>query len=103
MPPASRRTGCTPSAPCRAALCTGCTAEVFSVNSCHHQAVETPAPGFEATAFSEGGVIEAMRHTSLPVWGVQFHPERMCGAWARPDTVDGAALFAWFLRQCGGA
>ena len=44
-----------------------------------------------------------MRHTSLPVWGVQFHPERMCGAWARPDTVDGAALFAWFLRQCGGA
>lgn len=81
----------------------GLYGEVFSVNSCHHQAVETPAPGFEATAFSEGGVIEAMRHTSLPVWGVQFHPERMCGAWARPDTVDGAALFAWFLRQCGGA
>ena len=32
----------------------GLYGEVFSVNSCHHQAVETPAPGFEATAFSEG-------------------------------------------------
>lgn len=78
----------------------GLYGEVFSVNSSHHQAVQTPAPGFVATAFSEGGVIEAMAHTSQPVWGVQFHPERMCGAWARPDTVDGAALFAWFLRQC---
>ena len=51
----------------------GLYGEVFSVNSCHHQAVETPAPGFEATAFSEGGVIEASA-THLCRGGVQFHP-----------------------------
>ena len=70
----------------------GLYGEVFSVNSCHHQAVETPAPGFEATAFSEGGVIEAMRHTALPVWG-RAVPPSVCAA-------HGPGRKPWTARRC---
>ena len=39
--------------------------------------------------------------STLPLISVQFHPERMTGALARPDTVDGGAVFREFLRLCG--
>ena len=44
---------------------------------------------------------EAIEHPSLPILGVQFHPERMSGPLLRPDTVDGAPIFRWFLALCG--
>lgn len=48
------------------------------VNSFHHQAVKTAAPGFAVTARAPDGVIEAIEHPSRPfVVGVQWHPERM--------------------------
>ncbi|MBU7008424.1 gamma-glutamyl-gamma-aminobutyrate hydrolase family protein [Phosphitispora fastidiosa] len=48
------------------------------VNSFHHQAVRSPAPGFEVTARSSDGVIEAIEHRESPfVIGVQWHPECM--------------------------
>lgn len=49
----------------------------LAVNSYHHQAIRTPAPGFRVTALSQDGVIEAVEHEALPVFGVQWHPERM--------------------------
>lgn len=73
---------------------------MFASNSAHHQAVDRLGEGFTATAWSESGVIEAMEHTSLPILAVQFHPERMSYALRRPDTADGAKLFAWFLTRC---
>ena len=45
------------------------------VNSQHHQAVKRLAPGFRIVARAPDGVVEAIEHTSLPVAGVQFHPE----------------------------
>ena len=45
------------------------------VNSMHHQAVRRLAPGFRITARAPDGVVEAIEHESLPVAGVQFHPE----------------------------
>ena len=45
------------------------------VNSMHHQAVKRLAPGFRITARAPDGVVEAIEHESLPVAGVQFHPE----------------------------
>lgn len=73
---------------------------VFPVNSAHHQAADIPGTGLVVTARSESGVVESMELPGRPVLGVQFHPERMTGAHLRPDTVDGGAIFRWFLTQC---
>lgn len=64
-------------------------------NSSHHQGLETVGKGLRAVSFSSDGVVEAAVHDRLPILGVQWHPERMCYAKARPDTDDGAAVFLW--------
>lgn len=73
---------------------------VFSVNSAHHQAADQLADGLRAVAWSESGVVEALDLPGYPLLGVQFHPERMAFGKRRLDTVDGAAIFAWFLNVC---
>ena len=47
------------------------------VNTIHHQAVRDLAPGFRAVAFAADGVVEAIEGETLPVVGVQFHPEKL--------------------------
>ena len=74
--------------------------DAFSVNSHHHQAVSRLGDGFRAVAAADGSIIEAIEHNVLPVWGVQWHPERMCFLNARSDTVDGAKLIAFFVEVC---
>jgi putative glutamine amidotransferase len=50
--------------------------ETCHVNSRHHQSVRQVAPGFEVTATSPDGVIEAMEKPDSPfVVAVQWHPE----------------------------
>ena len=70
------------------------------VNSSHHQGIGVLAKGFRAVMRTEDGVTEAIEHESLPVWGVQWHPERMCFAHRREDTADGSGIFRFFLEQC---
>jgi GMP synthase (glutamine-hydrolysing) len=41
----------------------------------HGDRIEVLPPGFKAIAWSENTPIAAMRHESLPLFGVQFHPE----------------------------
>ena len=77
--------------------------QVFPVNSNHHQGVGRVGRGLRVTARSEAGVVEAMEHDTLPLVCVQFHPERMTGDRARPDTVDGGKIFRWFLGRCSQA
>ena len=49
-----------------------------AVNSAHHQAVKETGDGFEVTARTKEGIIEAMENKSKRfVLGVQYHPERM--------------------------
>ena len=72
-----------------------------TVNSSHHQAVDIPGKGFRTVMQSEDGVTEAMQHESLPIWSVQWHPERMCFGFRREDTADGSGVFRFFLEQCG--
>lgn len=72
----------------------------FRVNSSHHQGVDLPGKGLRGVLYAEDGVTEAIEHDSLPVWGVQWHPERMCFLHQRDDTVDGSLIFRFFLEQC---
>ena len=72
----------------------------FAVNSSHHQGVDRPGNGLRVVLRAPDSVVEAMVHETLPVWSVQFHPERMCFSHRRKDTVDGSLLFRFFLDQC---
>lgn len=76
--------------------------DIFRTNSTHHQAVKTVGDGMKVTLTSEAGIVEATEHASLPIFSVQFHPERMTGRLARPDTVDGAKIFEHFVAMCRG-
>jgi microsomal dipeptidase-like Zn-dependent dipeptidase/gamma-glutamyl-gamma-aminobutyrate hydrolase PuuD len=74
--------------------------ERIMVNSIHHQAIKDLAPGFEAVARAEDGVIEAIESTEgKVVSGVQWHPENgaIAGDPVMIDTfryiVDEAALY----------
>ena len=51
---------------------------ITEVTSSHHQAVNRIGEGFEVTAKSKDGIIEAIEDPSKEfVIGVQYHPERM--------------------------
>lgn len=47
------------------------------VNSAHHQAVDRLGSGLQAAQWTADGVVEALWHEHLPVWAVQWHPERL--------------------------
>jgi anthranilate synthase/aminodeoxychorismate synthase-like glutamine amidotransferase len=50
--------------------------ETFKAGLYHSWAVDTELPGgLRSTAFSEEGIMMALEHGTLPVYGVQFHPE----------------------------
>ncbi len=66
----------------------------FTVNRYHSLAIERascPAE-LEVTAWTEDGEIMGVRHQSLPIQGVQFHPESIL-------TEHGHAMLENFLRQ----
>lgn len=46
------------------------------VNSFHHQAIKTLWNDLEIIAYSTDGIIEAIQHKMLPIYAVQWHPER---------------------------
>ena len=42
----------------------------------HSLVLDQPLPpGLRITAFDENGDVAALEHETLPVWGIQFHPE----------------------------
>lgn len=73
--------------------------ERFVVNSAHHQGVDSPGKGIEYVQFAGDGVAEGLQHSFLPVFGVQWHPERLCFDHKREDAVDGAVLLEYFISQ----
>lgn len=66
----------------------------FTVNRYHSLALERAScpDVLEITAWAEDGEIMALRHKTLPIAGVQFHPESIL-------TEHGHALLKNFLEQ----
>jgi para-aminobenzoate synthetase component 2 len=54
----------------------------------------TLPPEFVVSALADDGVVMGIRHRTLPMEGVQFHPESVL-------TPDGPRILARFLRRCG--
>jgi para-aminobenzoate synthetase component 2 len=71
-------------------------ADPFTATRYHSLAVveETLPPELEVTARTASGVVMAMRHTGLPIEGVQFHPESVL-------TEAGHVMLANWLATCG--
>ena len=68
----------------------------LTVNSSHHQAVKTPAPGVKVTARADDGIIEAYEYGDQVI-AFQFHPEGMArknDAWLAP--------FRYFIQKIRG-
>jgi para-aminobenzoate synthetase component 2 len=68
----------------------------FTATRYHSLAVEESALPDEivVTGRTPGGVVMALRHRSLPIDGVQFHPESVL-------TQGGHLMVANWLQRCG--
>lgn len=67
--------------------------EEFIINSSHHQAVDRPGEGFRPVQWAPDGTAEAIRHQALPLFGVQWHPERL------REPTDGWKLLRHWLDE----
>lgn len=67
--------------------------EEFIINSSHHQAVDRPGVGLRPVQWAPDGTVEAIRHETLPVFGVQWHPERL------REPTDGWRLLRRWLEE----
>jgi anthranilate synthase/aminodeoxychorismate synthase-like glutamine amidotransferase len=66
----------------------------FQATRYHSLIVERATlPGeLEATAFTEDGIIMGLRHRSLPIFGVQFHPESIASEYGHEILANFLAI-----------
>ena len=68
----------------------------FTATRYHSLAIErdTVPDELQITGQTEGGIVMSVRHRTLPIEGVQFHPESVL-------TEHGHAMLANWLTECG--
>jgi anthranilate synthase component 2 len=68
----------------------------FNATRYHSLTIDPPSfpSALEITAQSEDGVIQGLQHKTLPIFGVQFHPESIA-------SEHGHKILANFLQDCG--
>ena len=66
------------------------------VNSSHHQAIDEVGRDLKVELWAED-VPEGFVHQSLPIVGVQWHPERMMPPYRTGEMADGGLLFKRFF------
>ena len=73
------------------------------VRSAPYQAADRLGSGLRAVQWTADGTVEAVVHEDLPVWAVQWHPERLSGPLALAGAADGGRLFtAWLSLAAPG-
>lgn len=70
--------------------------EKMSVYEAHYEVVESVPRGFRLLARSPTSAVGAIKHKKLPLYGVQFHPEKNS-----PLHPDGAVVIANFIGNLG--
>jgi anthranilate synthase component II len=68
----------------------------FNATRYHSLTIDPPSfpEALEITAQSEDGVIQGLQHKTLPIYGVQFHPESIA-------SEHGHKILGNFLQDCG--
>ena len=69
--------------------------KTLGVNTYHSQAIRNIASNLTVAAISEDGIIEAVEHDLLPIFGVQWHPEAMT-----ENYEEQLNIFRYFLKEC---
>lgn len=70
------------------------------INSAHHQGLKTLGSGLRAVQYcSIDHCIEAISHRHLPIWGVQWHPERLD---EHVSGITGQAVLTYFSSFLSG-
>ena len=67
----------------------------ISLLGSHHQSIDRFGAGLEALQWAPDGTVEALRHRTLPILCVQWHPERL----SLPGAADGQLLYDAFLSM----
>ncbi|HEY7574290.1 MAG TPA: hypothetical protein VIB08_03955, partial [Thermoanaerobaculia bacterium] len=70
--------------------------ETILVEQRHFWELKTAPTGFARLAASDACAVQAIRHESRPLWGLQFHPERYSERYP-----DGRIVLANFFRLAG--
>lgn len=66
-------------------------------NSAHHQGIDHLGTHLIALSVSKDNVIESIMHNSLPILGVQWHPERICREKRDIYIADECLLLQYFI------
>lgn len=69
------------------------------VNSAHHQGIGVLGKDCHVMQLACDGVIEGIYHAHLPIFGVQWHPERIDN---KKTATKGSLLFSYFLSLLKG-
>lgn len=71
----------------------------FQINSNHHQAVDKLGKGLRVVQTSKDGVVEGIVHETLPIFAVQWHPERLPFVQTKKASLPGNLLLLAFLAD----
>ena len=69
-------------------------------NSAHHQAIKKVGDGLIETALWNEKLNEAIEHINLPIFSVQWHPERIFEKEIIKGCAKGKTIFDYFISIC---
>lgn len=71
----------------------------FQINSNHHQAIDKIGKGLHVVQTSQDGIIEGIMHETLPIFAVQWHPERLAFVQTKKASLPGNLLLLAFFSS----